>query len=47
VGISEDEDDYGVPIRGRTRSGDSNMSSPIKKRDDDADSMVDSLADLD
>ena len=47
VGISEDEDDYGVPIRGRTRSGDSNMSSPVKKRDDDADSMADSLADLD
>lgn len=51
LGISEDEDedDYGVPIRGRTRSGDSNMDSPGRglRRDDDTESVADSLADLD
>lgn len=48
VGISEDEDDYGVPIRGRTRSGDEGYGKPGRKRDDDdAESVADSLADLD
>lgn len=48
VGISEDEDDYGVPLRGRARSGDSNVSALAKvRRDDDVESLADSLADLD
>jgi hypothetical protein len=51
LGISEDEDedDYGVPIRGRTRSGDSSMGSPEKGlwKDNDTESVADSLADLD
>lgn len=47
--ISEDEDDYGVPIRGRARSEESIVSSPAKdlRTNGDVESMTDSLADLD
>ena len=49
VRISEDEDDYGIPIRGRTRSGDSTLSSPFKtsKTEEDIESLANSLADVD
>ena len=47
--IREDEDDYGVPIRGRARSEESIVSSPAKdlRTNGDVESMTDSLADLD
>lgn len=49
AGISEDEDDYGVPIRGRTRSEDSDFGSSIKnlRSGADVESLADSFADLD
>jgi hypothetical protein len=49
VGISEDEDDYGVPIRGRAKSVDLIVNSRAKAatRDDDVESLADSLAELD
>jgi len=37
---SDDEDDFGVPLRGRTRSGDGKPTSTTA-RDDDGDSIFD------